>query len=398
MTSTNNTTDKLGFEGALKLVPSFSGGTESELASLIEILELEAEKKKNIVLESIGHSQISKRSIPFKTITTVAQVLYGLCDRYCVSKSNKNIEILQGSNNTEINDIKQQLKIVKLKREEDRVILLKSLDFLKADINGMTMENNIKNYVSNHFIQLSLMLQLHLSATDILFDVIQSAKIGLIHPFILKPKELLNQILDIKIALPSGTNLPIELHEKNIQELVSLSDITIYYSNDKIVPLIYQQELTLYKLISIPVCISNNCLYVKPNYKYLAISRSNELYSNYDEIDQTLCKHASDFLICPEINPLHPRSVRPICVVQLLQDPKEVPDSCETMHVQIRANLFYKLKFKNEWIYATPGMFFKVEHRFKVQLAKTTSRHLNRPQIWFFHWLRLKQHNLAHTA
>ncbi|KAE9523117.1 hypothetical protein AGLY_016485 [Aphis glycines] len=227
--------------------------------SLIEILELEVEKKKNIVLESIGHSHISKRSISFKTMTTVAQVLYGLCDRYCVFKSNKNIEILHGSNDTEINDIKQQLKIVKLKQEEDKIVLLKTLDFLKTDISSMTEESNIKNYISNYFIQVSLMLQLHLSATDILFDVIQSAKIGLIHPSILKPKELLKQILDIKIALPSGTDLPIELRENNVQELVSLSDITIYYSNDKIVPLIYQQELTLYKLISIPVCISDNC-------------------------------------------------------------------------------------------------------------------------------------------
>ncbi|KAE9543350.1 hypothetical protein AGLY_003261 [Aphis glycines] len=79
------------------------------------------------------------------------------------------------------------------------------------------------------------------------------------------------------------------------------------------------------------------------------------MYSTYDEIDQTLCKHASDFIICPEIYPLHPRSIRPICEVQLLQDPKKVPDSCEIMHVQLRTNLFHKLKFKNEWIYASPG-------------------------------------------
>jgi len=96
-------------------------------------------------------------------------------------------------------------------------------------------------------------------------------------------------------------------------------------------------------------------LYIKPNHNYLAITRSKELYSTYDKIDQNLCKHASDFLICPEIYPLHPRSVRPICEVLLLQDPKEVPDSCEIMHVQLQTNLFHKLKLKNQWIYATPG-------------------------------------------
>ncbi|KAF0723320.1 Peptidase A2 domain-containing protein [Aphis craccivora] len=53
------------------------------------------------------------------------------------------------------------------------------------------------------------------------------------------------------------------------------------------------------------------------------VSKSKEMYSVYDKIDQSLCKHVSDFLLCPEINPLHPRSRRPIC------------------------------EFKNEWIYAT---------------------------------------------
>jgi len=45
----------------------------------------------------------------------------------------------------------------------------------------------------------------------------------------------------------------------------------------------------------------------------------------YDESYYTHCKHARDFLSCPEINPLHPRSIRPTCEVQLLQDPAEVP-------------------------------------------------------------------------
>jgi len=117
-----------------------------------------------------------------------------------------------------------------------------------------------------------------------------------------------------------------------------LSDITIYYLNDKVIfvlsiPLVYQHELTLFQLIPILSCENNNCLYVKPNHNYLAITRAKELYSIYDS-DQSLCNHASDFLICPEIYPLHPKSVRPICEVLLLQDPKEVSDSCEIMHVQ----------------------------------------------------------------
>jgi len=59
--------------------------------------------------------------------------------------------------------------------------------------------------------------------------------------------------------------------------------------------------------------------------------------------------------MCPEIYPFHPRSVLPIYEVLLLQDPKEVPESCEIMYVQLQTNQFHKLKLKNDWIYVTPG-------------------------------------------
>lgn len=51
--------------------------------------------------------------------------------------------------------------------------------------------------------------------------------------------------------------------------------------------------------------------------------------------------------------PLHSLSVRPIFAVILLQDPKEVLDSCEIIHVKLETNLFHKLKLKNECIYTT---------------------------------------------
>ncbi|KAF0723037.1 Envelope fusion protein [Aphis craccivora] len=178
-----------------------------------------------------------KRGIPYKTIAKAAQILFGICDRFCIQRTN-------------------------------------------------TVVNKLTD-------------KLYITETDILFDVIQAAKVGLIHPSLLTPKELLKQLLNIKIRMPSGTDLPIDLNE--------------------------------------------------------TVSKSKEMYSVYDEIDQNLCKYVGDFLLCPEIYPLHPRSGRLICELLLLQEPNEVPNSCELMQVQLRANLLHKLKFKNEWIYATPG-------------------------------------------
>lgn len=58
-------------------------------------------------------------------------------------------------------------------------------------------------------------------------------------------------------------------------------------------------------------------------------------------------------MLCPDIYPSQPRSIRPICEILLLQDPKIVPDSCYVMHIQVNTSIFHKLKYKNEWIYTT---------------------------------------------
>jgi hypothetical protein len=132
----------------------------------------------------------------------------------------------------------------------------------------------------------------------------------------------------------------------------------VYYDNDRLVfkislPLVYQHTLTLFHLIPKPVCESNNCIFIKPSYKFLAVSRSKDLYSIYDNFKQTNFKRSRDFLLCPEIHLLHPRSGKPIYEILLLQDPKEVPENCSLLHVRIATSVLHRLKFKNEWLYTT---------------------------------------------
>lgn len=146
---------------------------------------------------------------------------------------------------------------------------------------------------------------------------------GIIHTSLISPRELLENIKDIKVPLPGGTDLPTDLDIQNIYELIKLSDLTIYYANDNLVfiltlPLIYQNDFILYNLIPVPVCNGNDCHYIKPSNKYLAISNTKKHYDIYDEFYYTHCKHARDFLLCPEGNPLHSRTSRPAYEVQLL--------------------------------------------------------------------------------
>ncbi|CAI6353722.1 unnamed protein product [Macrosiphum euphorbiae] len=326
------------------------------LSSATAIVE-NLHRKKTQVLNSIGHV-ITKRSALTKFVTKAARLIYGICNLECIQKFNFNIGVAKNTSQYKL--IKDQIKVVELQHilEPHNNITMLPLTLSANGTTNITKEQQIKNYLTKHFIHVNLLITKHMLETNTILETIQQAKIGVIHPSLITPQELLEHVKDIKVSLPGGTDLPTDLDITNIYELVKLSDIAIYYANDNLVfiislPLIYQNDFILYNLIPVPVCIDNDCAYIKPSNKYIAISKSKEHYATYDEFYYTHCKHARDFLLCPEGNPLHPRNIRPTCEVLLLQDPAKVPNSCEVMHVQIGRTIFHKKRFKNEWIYVT---------------------------------------------
>lgn len=138
-----------------------------------------------------------------------------------------------------------------------------------------------------------------------LVEILQSARSGQIHPSLISTKNLLEQFKDIKLILPSGTNMPLEVQHANVYDLVKLSDLTVYFNNNNIVfilniPLVYQHELSLYKLIPLPACITEDkkkCMYIKPKHEFLAVTKSKELYSAYDNFNPTICKAVQEFIL-----------------------------------------------------------------------------------------------------
>jgi hypothetical protein len=42
-----------------------------------------------------------------------------------------------------------------------------------------------------------------------------------------------------------------------------------------------------------------------------------------------------------------------MCEILLMQEPREVPNSCDIRHIEIVTTVFHKLKYNNEWLYVT---------------------------------------------
>ncbi|KAL4153886.1 hypothetical protein QTP88_001719 [Uroleucon formosanum] len=294
-------------------------------------------KLKTYITLAERHGKRDKRAI-FPTIVKTAKVIYGLYDVNCLWNSFLNLKKFRKSGSNELKLQDKRIKIIEVKKNRDEEKAKPGLESIH-ELKKITSAHEVKGQILEHLINIKVLLDQYTFEINSLTDIIQTAKLRQIHPSLISPNELILQLKGIKVSLPSGTDLPIELDNGDSHEILQLSDMIIYYLDDNLVfkinlPLVYQHVLTLYYLLPKPVCNTDNyCIYTKSNHKYLAVSKSKELYSTYSELEQVKCKNARDFLLCPEISPLHPRNSKPICEILLMQDPKEVPDNCETVFI-----------------------------------------------------------------
>jgi len=331
-----------------------------ELYYTLKGLAKKIELKEKLLFESIGLPHRSRRQVKtLAALAKAAQILFGICDFNCITNSNKKINEMQSTGLKETKILENRVKILEIDQERESENIATNIEAV-YELKTWTDEMKIRNRILQHFVRINILLNQYTFETNTLCEIIQLAKIGQIHPSLFTKQELINQLRDIKVSVPSGTDLPIDIEKGDPYELLGLSNVIIYYSDNKIVfkiniPLVYQHILTLYHLIPKPVCILNNCIYIKTSYNFLAVSRSKELYATYDEHEPLKCKRAHEFLLCPEINPIHPKLSRPICEISLIQDPQEVPSNCELMQFKLDTSIYHKLTYKNKWLYITKG-------------------------------------------
>lgn len=96
--------------------------------------------------------------------------------------------------------IEQQIKIIEIKQQQNE-LKLKNTDIVLGDIKNTTVSQTLQNIISNHFNVANLVLTKFIYETNILIEIIQMAKIGQVHPSLISPTELLEQLRDIKISL-----------------------------------------------------------------------------------------------------------------------------------------------------------------------------------------------------
>jgi len=99
------------------------------------------------------------------------------------------------------------------------------LKIQKDELRVLNILESILLYNSLYYIE---SLNQYAKDTTLLLNIIIKAHKGHINPQTIKPSELLAQLKNIKISLPSNLNLPIEINAKNYFEFMKLININIY--------------------------------------------------------------------------------------------------------------------------------------------------------------------------
>jgi len=62
--------------------------------------------------------------------------------------------------------------------------------------------------------------------------VINAALNGKIHATVINKKTLIEELREIKIVLPSGSALPLELNTESLTDIFKISEITIFHQDN----------------------------------------------------------------------------------------------------------------------------------------------------------------------
>jgi hypothetical protein len=106
--------------------------------------------------------------------------------------------------------LESRIKILEISQERESENIVTSLDAI-YELKSWTEEVKIRNRILQHFVRINILINQCTFETNTLCEIIQLAKLGQIHPSLFTKQELINQLRDIKVSIPSGTDLPIDL-------------------------------------------------------------------------------------------------------------------------------------------------------------------------------------------
>jgi len=120
--------------------------------------------------------------------------------------------------------------------------------------------------------------------TQKLVAVLNAVVDGKLHTSMFTPKKLQRELLEIKMDIPIGNALPLEVNTDTLIEFYRISEITIIHKDNYLIYimeilLISSDEYTMYHPIPLPIRYNENTIIlIDPETDYVGFSRDNEYF------------------------------------------------------------------------------------------------------------------------
>ncbi|KAL4089004.1 hypothetical protein QTP88_024082 [Uroleucon formosanum] len=229
-----------------------------------------------IVEQPKSYNTRSRRGL-INMVGRVANVLFGVCDDTDAKYFHDKIKELERSKSQlfQITETQTQImksiltnvnsSLIELEKKQGSLVdgynhLLHKTDVIEMDVGILKFQNALTERIA----LLNVILTQYAYETENLVSIVNSALLGHIHPSLLDASEFNQQLKQIKIQLPIGLGLPIDLAEKGISELLRIVEISVVYVKGILmfimeIPLIDNYDFMLYKSIPLPVKVRNRC-------------------------------------------------------------------------------------------------------------------------------------------
>jgi len=299
----------------------------------------------------------------------VINVLYGMLSKINVEFIiDKIIELsnnkVQSSNfifektrilQTETNHTVQQI-------EEHQQKLEKNMEYIQQQILNNTQNIDLLSF-GNRMLEQILLFEVILNKyayeTQTLISIINSATNGKIHTSVFTPQTLLEELTEIKMDIPTGSALPVEICIESLTEILHASEINIFVKDNYLVyvieiPLISSDEYIVYHPIPLPIQYDENrVILVDPEVEYIGVSRDSENFFPLEQNQMEKCIQLKPHKLCKGIQHIQHSAGSKLCAVSLITNQQTNPENCNLKFVHLNSPIWNKLTQTNSWIYYT---------------------------------------------
>lgn len=327
--------------------------------------------------KSISHiisNSVAKRSAWFAGVGTVFKHIFGTMDEDDAENYKNAMLALYNNDKKLANSITKTIMVSQSAISNmnnslheinmNQAKLSDVIDQLTLSFRNVTKIINVMSFkakLSSVFnILQSNLLTLSFKVEDLLNSIL-FVKSNTLHPSMLTPNQMYNDIVNNLKIIPKHRDFPVSLDINSIHTLINVAELVCYYLDNKLMfiiklPLVSLLEYNVYRNIPLPTPhstsisnMTNSFALILPSDNFLALSKDKSTYTYLKDLSN--CKNIFLTTYLCEINDIHTVLDNPSCEIEIITKAlSSIPKNCPYRFISGHVHIWHKLN-NNKWIF-----------------------------------------------